>query len=156
VAIDGYGLVIDSDGNWVGEPIEELQGPQGAQGEQGPQGEKGDTGATGATGPTGPQGDPGPNMIVAMGNINTNGTVSQGYHIANCTWNAANNWYVITLAGISYDYLSYVTLVSAAGPSNSSYTAQYGSASNNLIVWLSDDAGNPVQFSFSFMVLETP
>jgi hypothetical protein len=50
VSIDGYGVVIDGEGNWVGQPIVGQQGPQG---EQGP---KGDTGDTGVQGPVGPQG----------------------------------------------------------------------------------------------------
>ena len=62
VSIEGYGQVIDSDGNWVGEPITGLQGPQGAQGEQGPKGDNGDIGPQGPEGPRGvqgPQGEPG-------------------------------------------------------------------------------------------------
>ena len=59
VSIEGYGQVIDSDGNWVGEPITGLQGPQGAQGEQGPKGDTGDTGPQGLVGPQGPQGETG-------------------------------------------------------------------------------------------------
>jgi hypothetical protein len=56
VSIEGYGEVIDSDGNWVGEPIVGLQGPQGPQGEQG---HTGDTGPQGEQGLQGPQGEPG-------------------------------------------------------------------------------------------------
>ena len=77
--------------------------------EEGPQGPKGDTGADGVsvenianngngtftvnltngtsyttdnfTGPQGVRGELGPSMIVAMGNINSDGTVSKGYNI---------------------------------------------------------------------------
>jgi hypothetical protein len=74
VAINGVGPVINSSGQWVGDPTG-LQGPQGPQGLQGPigltgpQGEQGiqgpigltgPTGADGAIGPAGPQGSAGP------------------------------------------------------------------------------------------------
>ena len=72
--VDGYGPVIDANGNWVGEATG-MQGPtgppgptgsQGPQGEPGPQGDQGlpglegPPGADGPPGPTGPQGEPGP------------------------------------------------------------------------------------------------
>ena len=68
VTINGVGQVIDSAGQWVGDPTG-LQGPQGPQGDTGPQGPQGDTGPqgpqglqgdTGAQGPQGLQGDTGP------------------------------------------------------------------------------------------------
>jgi Collagen triple helix repeat (20 copies) len=54
--------VIDSNGNWIGNPTG-LIGPMGLQGPAGPtgpQGAPGSTGATGATGPAGPTGPQGP------------------------------------------------------------------------------------------------
>lgn len=79
VSIDGYGVVIDSDGNWVGEPILGLQGPQGAQGEQGPKGDAGGTGPQGPVGSQGPQGETGlPGAGVAwQGEWNDAATYSQ-------------------------------------------------------------------------------
>ncbi len=68
ITIDGVGQVIDSAGQWVGNPTG-LQGPQGDVGPQGPQGLQGDTGPqgpqglqgeTGPQGPQGLQGDTGP------------------------------------------------------------------------------------------------
>jgi hypothetical protein len=249
VSIEGYGQVIDSDGNWVGEPITGLQGPQGAQGEQGPKGDTGDTGPQGAQGlqglqglqgpqgipglpgagvawqgewsnattysqndgvgyqgssyiskqdgnvnhlptdtawwdlwvakgdtgdqgpqgepgiqgetgdtgdqgPQGIQGDPGPNMIVAMGVINSSGSVLQGYNVTGCTWNDTYDWYEITLTGISYFWTSWVTSITPAASVDC--FAAFGSTSGKLTVHIFDSEGNPIQSVFSFMVLECP
>ncbi len=55
VTISGYGLVINSSGEWVGE-ASGLAGPTGPSGPTGPQGLNGSPGPTGPTGPPGPQG----------------------------------------------------------------------------------------------------
>jgi hypothetical protein len=55
----GGAMVIDKNGNWVGNPTG-LQGPAGPMGPAGQVGETGPTGATGPMGPPGPQGDIGP------------------------------------------------------------------------------------------------
>jgi hypothetical protein len=55
VSIDGYGVVIDATGAWVG-PSTGLIGPQGPQG---PAGAPGATGPQGPVGPAGPSGAPG-------------------------------------------------------------------------------------------------
>ncbi len=62
VTIPGYGLVINAQGEWVGDPsgLQGPQGPPGAQGIQGPQGPAGAMGATGPQGAAGPQGPQGP------------------------------------------------------------------------------------------------
>jgi hypothetical protein len=139
------------------------QGPQGVQGvpgatgetgAQGPQGIQGIPGATGETGAQGPQGVPGPNMIVAMGNVDSDGTVHLGYNVTSCTWNAGESRYDITLTGISFFYTDYVTLVT---PGDSGLrAATYGSVSGKLLVNIYNSAGNPIQGYFSFMVLATP
>jgi len=73
-SVAGVGPVIDSAGQWVGDPTG-LAGPAGPTGPTGPQGEpgpagiqgptgeqglQGETGPAGPTGPTGPQGEAGP------------------------------------------------------------------------------------------------
>jgi hypothetical protein len=45
----------------------------------GPAGATGATGGTGAQGPQGTQGVPGPNMVVAMGNISASGSITLWY-----------------------------------------------------------------------------
>jgi hypothetical protein len=113
----------------------------------GPQGVKGDTGTQGV------QGELGPSMIVAMGNINSDGTVSKGYNITSSTWNDAARRYEIRLTGINYQYQGYVTLVT---PEPSPVYADYGSYLGMLVVGLRDSTGTPAKGAFSFMVLECP
>lgn len=184
VSIEGYGQVIDSDGNWVGEPILGLQGPQGAEGEQGPKGDTGDTGPqgpqgvqgpqgaigpqgpegtvgpqgpqgekgdTGDTGPQGPQGAPGPNMIVAMGSIDREGTILEGYNVTSCIWNAAGVRYEIEITGVYYHFPDYVTVVTAWGEPR---IAAYGSGGGLLFILIHNTAGTRIQSEFSFMVLD--
>ena len=62
VNIDGFGEVINQDGEWVG-PITGIQGPQGATGAQGAQGINGINGVQGAQGPQGDQGQNGINGV---------------------------------------------------------------------------------------------
>lgn len=52
ITIKGFGAVVSSTGQWVGDPT-------GLQGPPGPMGPQGDTGATGTAGPQGPQGPQG-------------------------------------------------------------------------------------------------
>jgi len=59
VEIPGAGIVINSNGQWVGSPTG-LQGPQGPQGPAGPAGLQGPAGADGAQGPAGADGAQGP------------------------------------------------------------------------------------------------
>jgi len=61
VYIDGFGLVINSNGQWVGDPagLQGPPGPEGPEGTMGPQGPQGDKGDTGDIGPVGPKGDKG-------------------------------------------------------------------------------------------------
>ncbi|HZF47193.1 MAG TPA: collagen-like protein, partial [Polyangiaceae bacterium] len=67
VSVQGFGVVIDESGQWVGDPTG-LQGPAGpvgpagapgATGAAGPMGPAGATGAQGAAGPAGPAGPAG-------------------------------------------------------------------------------------------------
>jgi hypothetical protein len=128
--------------------------PWGATGPQGPQGETGATGATGVTGAQGPQGiqgEPGPNMIVAMGNILADGTISREYNVTSVTWDTANQRYQITLTGITYSSNNHVTLVTCGGL----FGGYYESLSGNLLVYLYGFSGQG-QGPFSFMVLECP
>jgi hypothetical protein len=115
----------------------------------GPTGAKGDTGATGAQGI---QGVPGPNMIVAMGNIKQDLTILQGYQVDNVTWDAGQLWYDIALTGIDFNNSNYVTVVTPVFPGGG---ASYNSAGGHLIVTVLNDVGNRVQYGFSFMVLDT-
>ncbi len=62
ISIQGYGIVVNSSGEWTGETAG-LTGSTGPQGDTGPMGPAGDTGLIGPrgdTGQTGPAGDTGP------------------------------------------------------------------------------------------------
>ena len=58
VSIEGVGVVIDRNGNWVGSPVG-LRGPVGPQGEIGPAGPAGPVGPRGPRGPAGQSGGDG-------------------------------------------------------------------------------------------------
>ncbi len=121
------GTTSGGDGN-VG-----LQGPPGPQGEQGA------------------QGLPGPNMIVAMGMVNADGSLAQDYNVDTVTWDSANSRYVVKLTGITYTHTTYVTVVTAV---DSSYTSTYASDSGNLVVYIRNSAGVKQKYHFSFVVLK--
>ena len=123
-----------------------------AKGDTGATGATGETGAAGADGAQGLQGEPGPNMIVAMGNIAADATINQGYNVTNCSYNAEFYTYYISLTGITYSSTSYVTLVTPT--LSSARHAIYWNAGGILGVTLYDGAGSYVQGGFSFMVLD--
>ncbi len=72
LSIDGVGQVIDSAGNWTGDPTG-LVGPTGPQGPAGPQGLQG---ARGPTGPMGPAGSSGSGAVAFMVESNANTAIS--------------------------------------------------------------------------------
>lgn len=133
------------------------QGPQGVKGdtgERGPQGVQGVQGVKGDTGPQGPQGAPSLNMVVAMGTVTPDGTIYSGYNVAGVTFNTSSHYYNIRLTGITYNFLNYVTLVSLVDSVNSGRTTESISGEGKLMVRIYDDAGNPVQDYFHFVVLD--
>lgn len=154
--IDGYGQVINSEGEWVGEPPEGLQGEQGPQGPEGPQGPQGEQGPQGPEGPQGPQGEqglPGPNMIVAMGMISATGTLMQDYNVGTVTWNDGLKRWEVELTGINYNFTDYVTVVTAHYTSG---TCTSGAISGLLTIYPQDSSGAGVKIAVSFVVLQVP
>ena len=111
---------------------------------------KGDRGEAGVQGL---QGDAGPNMIVAVGNIQSSGTIQQGYNVTSATWDAVQLRYEITLTGINYASFNYVTLVTLLS-GGSGRTAETNYASGQLVVYIYDSVGNTVQGYFNFVVLD--
>jgi hypothetical protein len=102
-------------------------GPAGPGGPQGPKGDKGD------------RGDP---AAIAYGFIFSNGTVSRATPNVTSTWNAAQSWYEITIAGHSYLYSQYVTVIT---PANATLIASAASALGKLIVLFRNTSGTLVQ-----------
>lgn len=160
LSVDGYGLVIDSDGNWVGKPTG-LQDPAGSQGPIGPQGKQGPPGPRGPQGERGPQGIegsaaaarvPGPQWVVAMGFITKEITVSHGYNISEVIWDSGYERYVITLTGIGYEVSRYVTVIT---PTRTDVQVGYGTHDNKL--WVTLNYGERwSRANFSFIVYEIP
>lgn len=128
-----------------------LPGAQGPIGPEGPQGLAGPAGAngTGSAGPTGPAGPAGPSMIVAMGSVSSTGSIGEALNVTSVTWNSGLQRWEITLDGINYYYLDYVTVVS----SYSGYS-DTGSVSGKLLVEISDADGAPIKEGFSFVVFD--
>jgi hypothetical protein len=93
-------------------------------------------------------------MIVAMGTIDGGGTtIYQGYNITSSTYNVAEDRYEIELTGFEHEFFEYVTVVSPhAG--NGRYAGYASLPEGQLGVYISDEAGNPIISTFSFMVLD--
>lgn len=145
---------VPTDTNWWG-----LWVAKGNTGEQGPQGIQGVTGATGATGDTGaegPQGPAGPNLILAMGCVDWDGNLIQGYNVASCAWVDSPSYdrVEITFTSFSYAAGAYVTMITPFF--NRSAYPVYGGADGKLHVVMFDDTGAIVDCGFSFMILEFP
>lgn len=119
----------------------------GEEGNAGPQGPQGPQGAQGVQGP------PGPNMIVAMGMVNSDASLGQAYNVDSVTWDATNLRYVIKIAGVTYTHTAYVTVVTAT---DSNYTATYGADNGNLTVTFRNTSAVRQKDHFSFVVLEVP
>jgi hypothetical protein len=93
-------------------------------------------------------------MIVAMGNILADGTMSLGYKVASVTWDTTNLRYEITLTGITYSSNNYVTLVTMVQSGTRTYYT--GSGSGHLSLYIYNNLGENVQEHFHFVVLECP
>jgi len=124
-------------------------GPAGPEGPQGPAGTTGPTGPVGPAGATGPAGPAGPNTVVAMGSVSSTGAIGDELNVASVTWNSAQQRWEITLTGISYYYLDYVTVAT----SYSGYAAT-GSVSNKLLVKVFASNATPIKEGFSFVVFD--
>jgi hypothetical protein len=88
-------------------------------------------------------GAPGP---IAYGTLWFDGTKQSGSANVTSTWNATSKWYEITIAGESYFYLSYATVVSTVDPP----TCRPNSVSGKLLIICTDSAGAQVQARVSF------
>jgi hypothetical protein len=128
------------------------QGPVGPEGPQGPAGPAGATGPSGPAGAAGPAGVAGPNMIVAMGRVSSDGSTGAELNVTSVTWDGGQERWVVALDGIEYVVWDYVTVVSCIG-GDGSY-ASHGSVGGDLLVYVFDSNGNRVQEGFSFVVFD--
>jgi len=151
-------------GNWKS-LTQGIPGPQGPVGPAGPQGATGATGAdgtdgadgingadgaTGPQGPAGPQGPPGLGPI-AMGNIDTNGSIIDGSGNFTSTWDPNNSWYVIDIANQNYVVWNWGTFITPLGVDLKGAASSVG---GNLLIQLYDNSGNLVQGRFQFMSIK--
>jgi len=130
-----------------------LPGPQGPAGPAGPEGPAGAQGPEGPAGPQGPQGPAGPSMIVAMGLVAPDGSVSSALNVASVTWRDGPKWWEIELDGIDYTFGDYVTIVSCMGL-DGGYATHGGIIGDGALrVSTFDSTGTPIRQAFTFVVL---
>lgn len=88
---------------------------------------------------------------VAFGNIKSDGTIYTATPNVTAKWNATNNWYEITIAGVNYFYPDYVTTVTPEGGTGVCLIPVTQSVSNNIVVSIFNLSGTRVQAEFAFM-----
>ena len=77
----------------------------------------------------------------------------EGFNVTSISYNSTDNRYEVTLTGISYDYRSYVTVVTPGGATP--YFVNTTSVTNMLLIYFHDKNGNPAQApSFHFVVYD--
>jgi hypothetical protein len=123
---------------------------------KGDRGDAGIQGLQGATGVDGTDGEPGPNMIVAMGYVEGDGTLIEGYKVTSCSWNNTYLYYDIALTGITYTVSGYVTVITPQTGFNVDRFAYDVGAGGHLQVRFYSQTPSNIQSSFSFMVLQCP
>ncbi len=88
-------------------------------------------------------------MPIAYAFINSDGTVNAGTPNVSSTWNAANSRYEITISGETYDWKTYVTVVTASS-NLGAYIPGTDSYSGKLIVYIYTAASMKTQMPFQF------
>ena len=148
-------LLVSSIAGCTGE-----QGPQGVQGPPGPQGEQGlpgQQGEQGQAGVLGLQGPAGPNMIVAMGNVLSDETVSQAHNVSSAIWNSQIKIWEIQFTDIYYQSSDYVTIVSAHSSIYGKVDSWYYEWEGKLrVVTYEESIEWSLPYPFSFVVLALP
>jgi len=129
---------------------------KGDTGDQGPQGIQGAIGPTGDTGAQGPEGPAEPNLILAMGSVDWEGNLIEGYNVSGCPWADSPPYdrVEITFTNFSYAAGAYVTIITPFF--NRAAYPVYNSSGGQLHVVMFDGAGQIVDCGFSFMILEFP
>ena len=96
-----------------------------------------------------------PMAPIAAGVINNPGEILGGTGNFTCTWDAADQRYVITIDGHGYFYTDYVTHVTPLYPTT---LVQAGSFGGDLIIYLYNDdtSSPPIQGGFQFTTYQLP
>lgn len=93
-------------------------------------------------------------LPIAFGHIQIDGSVSSSSGNFTCVWNATSNRYEITIAGHTYYYNNYSTMVTPSGSGPN--TVRTDSAGGKLYVYVYDAGGAPVQHFFQFVSYFNP
>ena len=88
-----------------------------------------------------------PAVPIAYAYIDSSGSVSSGTPNVSCTWNVSR--YEITIAGESYYYNDYITVVT---PSGAGVMAGTSSTSGKLLVYITNLSGTTIQSGFQFIM----
>jgi len=92
-----------------------------------------------------------PALPIAYGFVSFDGTLASGTsNITATSWNAASSCYEITISDEFYFYCDYVTVVTVSDASD--YNATTNSGDGDLLVFLHDTAGDPIQNNFQFVI----
>jgi hypothetical protein len=87
---------------------------------------------------------------IAYADIKSDGSKSSGTSNVSSAWNASLSRYEITIAGESYSYSTYHTMVTLVNNCPWGYTAREDSVSGKLLVYIYDRAGAKAQCYFQF------
>ncbi len=119
------------------------QGPEGPQGPAGPAGSQGLKGSQGLTGPAGPE------LVSAMGMVDSEGNMHSAHHVSSITWNVVDQRWELGLQ--LYAPLVDIVIVTP----NSGYASQTVGHGGVAII-ICDAFGNRIKEGFSFVVLTPP
>jgi Tfp pilus assembly protein PilW len=89
---------------------------------------------------------------IAYGTFDSNAAKRSGTSNISATWDSSGNWYLVTIAGVTYDYRDYCALVTPLGVSPK-FVVTY-TISGKLTVQIFDQAGTPVQGWFQVVVFK--
>jgi hypothetical protein len=87
---------------------------------------------------------------IAYGSVASDGTILAGTPNFSVTWDSAISWYLITITGESYSFITYVTTVTPIG--FSAIIPATFSSSGKLAVSLLTSSGTRIQSDFAFVV----
>lgn len=93
-----------------------------------------------------------PMLPIAFATVNAAGAVLSGTPNVSCAWNATDLQYEITIAGESYVYSKYATMVTPL--SSTAYRFMAASVNNKLVVKLFNSTGTGMQAIFSFVTFK--
>lgn len=89
---------------------------------------------------------------IAFGYVNSDASFTNCTENVSVVWNPLSHRYEITIAGESYVYYDYVTVITLASPGGDAIYAKTNSVGGDLLVYLYNSTGVEVQDDFHFVV----